>query len=241
MPDEYLVDRIQHLVPTACGRDDAIGVGRPDEGLRAAIVLGEEAIDRGLEVDERTEDAAFEAAAREPGEKALDGVEPGGRGRGEVKCPTRVTGQPGPDFGMFVAAIVVKDDMDQSAGRDLAFDAVDKAEKLLVPMALHALPEDGPVEQVERGKQRRRAVADVVVGHCPGPALLHRQTRLRAIKGLDLALLIDRQHQAVRRRVEVKADDVMHFGGELRIAAEFEDTAAGAAQGHERARLSARC
>ena len=41
-----LVDRIQYLVPTARGRDDAIGIGRPDKGLRAAIVLGEEPIDR---------------------------------------------------------------------------------------------------------------------------------------------------------------------------------------------------
>jgi hypothetical protein len=31
----------------------AIGIGRPDKGLRAAIVLGEEPIDRDLEVDER--------------------------------------------------------------------------------------------------------------------------------------------------------------------------------------------
>ena len=47
------MDRIQYLVPTARGRDDAIGIGRPDKGLRAAIVLGEEPIDRDLEVDER--------------------------------------------------------------------------------------------------------------------------------------------------------------------------------------------
>ena len=92
-----------------------------------------------------------------------------------------------------------------------------------MPVALHALPDDGAVEHVERGKQGRRAVADVVVGHCPGPALFHRQTRLGAIQRLDLALLIDRQHQAVRRRVDVKADDVVHLGGKLRITAEFED------------------
>jgi len=33
----------------------------------------------------------------------------------------------------------------------------------------------------------------VVVGHRAGATLLHRQTRLGPIKGLNLALLIDRQ------------------------------------------------
>jgi hypothetical protein len=45
---------------------DAIGMGHPDEGLGAAIMLGEEPINCSLEVDERAEDAAFEAAARKP-------------------------------------------------------------------------------------------------------------------------------------------------------------------------------
>jgi hypothetical protein len=67
-----------------------------------------------------------------------------------------------------------------------------------VPVALHALAEDGPVKQVEGGKQGSRAVADIVVGHRPGAALFHRQTRLGAIERLDLALLIDREHQAMR-------------------------------------------
>ena len=61
------------------------------------------------------------------------------------------------------------------------------------------------------------------MGHCPGPAFFDRQPRLSAVQRLDLALLIDRQHQAVRRRIDVQAHDVVHPGGELRITAEFED------------------
>jgi hypothetical protein len=57
-------------------------------------VVGAEPIDRGLEIDQRTEDAAFQAAACELCEKALVGVEPGGRGRGEMKCP--MIGRPRP-------------------------------------------------------------------------------------------------------------------------------------------------
>jgi hypothetical protein len=42
-----------------------------------AVGLGEEAVDGGLEIDDGAEDAAFEAALGQLGEKAFDGVEPG--------------------------------------------------------------------------------------------------------------------------------------------------------------------
>ena len=60
------------------------------------------------------------------------------------------------------------------------------------------------------------------MGHCPGAAALHRQARLGAIQRLDLALLIDPEHQAMRRGVEVKPDHVVQLVGKLRITAEFE-------------------
>jgi hypothetical protein len=59
------------LVSATGSRDAAIRVGGPDERFWAWVVLGEEPTDRGLEADERTENAAFQAAAREPGEKPL--------------------------------------------------------------------------------------------------------------------------------------------------------------------------
>ena len=52
---------------------------------------------------------------------------------------------------------------------------------------------------------------------------LHRQAGLGTIEGLDLAFLIDREHQAVRRRVDIKSDHVAHLDGKLRITAELED------------------
>jgi hypothetical protein len=54
------------------GGDDVGGVSCPDQGFWIFIVLGDEAADRGLEVDERVKDAAFEATVDEPGEKALN-------------------------------------------------------------------------------------------------------------------------------------------------------------------------
>jgi hypothetical protein len=64
------------LVPTLYGGDDAIGIGGPDEGLGLHVVLGEQAVDGGLEVDEGVEGPALEAPLEELGEEALDRVEP---------------------------------------------------------------------------------------------------------------------------------------------------------------------
>ena len=49
------------------------------------VVLGDVAIDCGLEVDDRAEDAAFEPSSSECREESLHRIEPGGRGRCEVE------------------------------------------------------------------------------------------------------------------------------------------------------------
>lgn len=63
-------------MPSLDGGDDFIRIGGPDEWLWAFVVLGKEAVDGGLKVDERVEDAAFEAAVGQPGEKTFNGIEP---------------------------------------------------------------------------------------------------------------------------------------------------------------------
>jgi len=66
----------------------------------------EVSVDGGLEVDDAFEDAAFEALPGQLGEEAFDGVEPGGRGRGEVEMEPLVPAEPGADLGMLVRRIV---------------------------------------------------------------------------------------------------------------------------------------
>jgi hypothetical protein len=65
---------------------------------------------------------------------------------------------------------------------------------LTVSVALLALADDLAIEHVERGEQRGRAIALVVVRHGGRTALLERQSRLRAIERLHLALLVAAQH-----------------------------------------------
>ena len=53
-------------------------------------------------------------------------------------------------------------------------------------------------------------------------ALLQRQARLRAVERLDLAFLVDAQHQRPVRRVHVEPDDVGDLLLELRVVGELE-------------------
>ena len=82
-------------------------------------------------------------------------------------------------------------------------------------MARHALADHLAGGDVERGKECRGAVALVIVGHRTGATILERQTRLRAVERLDLALLVDREHEGVVRRVEIEPDDVLDLLGEI--------------------------
>ena len=74
------------------------------------------------------------------GEEALDGVEPGGRGWGEVEMEPLVPAEPGLNLGMLVGGVVVDDQVEFLAGRGLAVDLVEEADEFLMPMARHACP-----------------------------------------------------------------------------------------------------
>jgi hypothetical protein len=198
------------------------GGGGPSEGLWVVVGLVEESVDGSLEIDDRAEDTALQASLGELGEKALDGVEPGGRGRGVVEDEARMAPEPGTDLGMLVRGIVVQDDVDDLANRHLGLDGVEEADELLMPVPLHTAADDLALEHVERGEQCRRAVALVVVRHGPTPAGLQGKARLGPVECLDLALLVDREHDRVRRRVDVEADDVAQLGGKVRVIRELE-------------------
>jgi hypothetical protein len=83
--------------------------------------------------------------------------------------------------------------------------------------ALHVAADERAVEHVEGGKQCGGAVALVIVGHGAGPSLLHGQPRLRAVERLDLALLVDGQHDGMGGGIDIEADDVFQLLGELRV------------------------
>jgi len=67
------------LVPTSDGSDDFVGIGGPDEGFGGCVGVRNKAFDRGLQIDERAENAALQSPFGQLGEEALDRIEPGGR------------------------------------------------------------------------------------------------------------------------------------------------------------------
>ena len=71
------------------------------------------------------------------------------------------------------------------------FDQIEKADEFLVAMPLHVAADHGPVEDVERRKERGGAVAPVIMGHGAGLPLLERQAWLGSVEGLDLAFLVE--------------------------------------------------
>ncbi len=171
--------------------EDCVGGFGPDEWLGVIVVLVDISFDGGLEVGNRGENAALKAAARQRREEALDGVEPrGGRGR-EVEHPSRMAREPGTDFGVFVGGVVVGDGVDDLARRGRALDGIEEADELLMGVSLHAAAEHGAVEDVQRRKQRRGAVALVVMGHGAALAGFERQAGLGAVQGLDLRFFVD--------------------------------------------------
>ena len=128
-----------------------------------------------------------------------------------------MTIEPGPRLGMLMRSVIVEDHMNDPADRDLGLDRVQKADEFLVPVTLHAAPNDLTIEHVEGGEQGCGAVSFIVMRHRAGAAPLQRQSGLGAVESLDLALLIDREHDGMRRGINVKPNDVAQLGGELRV------------------------
>jgi hypothetical protein len=104
-----------------------------------------------------------------------------------VENETRVAIEPGTNVGVFVSCIVVENDVDDLADRNLRLDVVEKSNEFLMTMTLHVAADDRAIEDVEGGKQCRGAVPLVIVCHGSEPSLLQRQPWLGAIEGLNLA------------------------------------------------------
>ena len=103
--------------PPFHGGENFVGVLFPPEGSRVGVGLCQEAIDRGLKLNDRAEHAAFEAPFGESCEKPLDRVQPTGRCRREVEAPPRVPSQLFLDPRVFVGGVVVDDSVDRLAVR----------------------------------------------------------------------------------------------------------------------------
>jgi hypothetical protein len=121
-----------------------------------------------------------------------------------------------------VSSVVVEDEVEITFLRRLPVDGPQEAQELLMAVAFHALPDHRTAGDIERGKQGSGAMALVVVRHGAGSALFHRQPWLSTVERLDLALLVDTQHEGSVRRAEVEADDILHLLDEPLVVRQLE-------------------
>ena len=108
------------------------------------------------------------------------------------------------DLRVLVRRVVVDKLMEFPAGRCCDIDEKQERNPFLVPMTLLAQADDLAACRVDCRKQGGRAMPFMIVGHCAGPARLHRQARLRPVEGLHLARLIYAKHSRLFRGSKVK-------------------------------------
>ena len=123
---------------------------------------------------------------------------------------------------MLMGGVVVEHHVDRFVGRHLTFDGIEKADELLMPVALHTAPDDLAFEDVEGGKQGGGAVALVIVGHRGAAPLLHWQPGLGAVERLDLAFLVDAKDHGMGRWIDIKANDILELVGESGVVGDLE-------------------
>ena len=119
--------------------------------------------------------------------------------------------EPSFDLGSFVGCVVIHDDMDIEAMRDLSINLFEEVQELGRPVTFVAFADDKPRGDVERGKQRCRTMPHIAVRATFGYARRHRQYRLFAIERLDLALLIDAEDERSAGRGKVKTGDIAYL------------------------------
>ena len=124
--------------------------------------------------------------------------------------------KPSLDGGCLVRRVVIANEMDVENVRHGRINGSEKIFELLGPVTAVTLSDDLASSDVQCGKQRGRPVADVVMGALFRIAETYGQKRLGAVEGLNLALLIHRQHKRSFRRVEVKSHDVTYLLDEER-------------------------
>src|SRR5258707_11333903 len=87
------------------------------------------------------------------------------RTRRKVEAPASMTGEPFAHLGMFMGRVVVDDSVNRLSFWNLRLDLVEEADELLMAVTFHVVTDDGAIENVEGGEERRGAIAFVVVRH----------------------------------------------------------------------------
>jgi len=132
--------------------EDFFGGFGPDKRFGVGIVVFEVVVNGSFEFGDGGEDAATDALLSDQAEEALDLIEPGGRGGGEVQVKAGVLGQPCLNVAMLVGGVVVEDEVEIEFLGRLPVDGPQEAQELVMAAALHALSDHRTSGDIERGK-----------------------------------------------------------------------------------------
>src|SRR5579859_7609543 len=113
--------------------------------------------------------------------------------------------QPVDDLGVLVGPVVVEDEMELGLRISLG-EQLEEVQELLMSVLPVAIPGDFAARDIQGSEEGGGAMPLVVVSPAFGLARPHRQQGLGAVEGLDLALLVDREHDRLLRRERVGAE-----------------------------------
>lgn len=160
------------------GREAVIrGLG-PAERFGIGVDSGDVCLDGLLQLLRRAMDTAPDLPLGEVGKESLDLIDPGRACGRQMNVPVRPFGEEGADRSGLVRGVVVHHEMNVEVAWHDAIDLAQEAQELFGAMARIALADDLARGDVERGKQRCRAVALVIVRAPLGLAGAHRQQGL---------------------------------------------------------------
>lgn len=157
-----------------------------------SVVVVDVAMDGGLEINNCRECAALEGRLVRAAKNPSTGLS------------HEALAEPRDHLRVLVGGIDVADQQNSRLRRRGGSDGIEETEELLMAVALHVAADNASFEHVESGEQGGGALAFVAVGHGAGVTLLRGPAGLNAIQRLDLALLIEREHGRMGRRIDVR-------------------------------------
>ena len=135
-----------------------------------------------------------------------------------MDMPTRARSEPSFNLGMLVHALVVHDHMDVQLLRRGGVDGAQKSQELLMAVAQLALDDHRTVHDIQRRKQRRRAVPLGIVRpprHTATPSSAY-------VPGLGIGFLIDAEHQSILGWIQIQPHRVAQLLNEEGVSGQLE-------------------
>src|SRR5215469_2150863 len=146
-------------------------------------------------------------------------IEPRRIGRSEVKLDARVAGEELANQLGFVGGEIVEDDVNLLPTRAQRYDLFEEGDEVAAGVAGTGFSMHASRLGVQRGIERKRAMAIVLEAVTFGASGRKWQNRVQPVQSLNRGLFIDAEHGGVLRRPQIQADNVGRLAFEVGIVA----------------------